>query len=122
MSKHELITYIRNLKQVIDYYVINKIAVTKGIVDDDIIKICNTLVETETIFQNDFYNFLYKEILFYEDLKKKCNNCNLFLKECNKHYIQTKEQLNDLNKEFYTSFILMNINRIICELYDIYGE
>lgn len=122
MNKQDLLAYIRNLKQVIDYYVTKHISLTKGVVDDDILDACNKLVETGTTFNGDFYNFLYKEVLFFEELKRKCTNCDAFLKNADMHYIENRNQLTDMHKEFYKSFIHMNINRLICEIYDIYGE
>lgn len=114
MTKEYILQYIRELKSVIDYHVMNRIPIGDA-VDPDLQGVCEKLVQSGTMPEPRFINELYKFIIYLEGVKSTTDNCDHFLQTINPIYIEAKKHFQDIYLEFFIRMMLMNINRIILE-------
>lgn len=115
MQKNELLVYIRQLKKVLDEHVENQLPIDND-VDKDMRNVCKKIVETKTILEPQFFNELYKFIVYLEDTKMQIHDTEKYLHEIDSKYTEERNSLSGLYREFFVSMALSNINRIICEL------
>lgn len=114
MTKEYILQYIRDLKAVIDYHVINRIPIGDA-VDPDLQKVCDKLVQSGTTLEPQFMNELYKFIIFLESIKNTVDDCDSFIETTDPKYLETKKQFQGIQLEFFIAMVLMNVTRIILE-------
>ena len=114
MSKEYILQYIRDLKSVIDYHVVNGIPIGDA-VDPDLQGVCDKLVQSGIMLEPQFMNELYKFIIYLESVKATTDNSDSFIQTINPKYIEAKKQFQDIYLEFFIKMMLMNTNRIILE-------
>lgn len=114
MTKEYILQYIRDLKAVIDYHVINRIPIGDA-VDPDLQKVCDKLVQSGTTLEPQFMNELYKFIIFLESVKNTVDDCDSFIETTDPKYLETKKQFQGIQLEFFIAMVLMNVTRIILE-------
>ncbi len=114
MTKEYILQYIRDLKSVLDYHVMNRIPIGDA-VDPDLQAVCDKLIQSGTKLEPQFMNEMYKFIIYLESIKSTTDNSDTFLQIINSKYIETKKQFQDIYLEFFINMMLMNTNRIILE-------
>lgn len=114
MTKEYILQYIRDLKAVLDYHVINRIPIGDA-VDPDLQRVCDKLIQSGTELEPQFMNEMYKFIIYLESVKAATDNSDTFIQIINPKYIEAKKQFQDIYLEFFVKMILMNTNRIIME-------
>lgn len=114
MTKEYILQYIRDLKAVLDYHVINRIPIGDA-VDPDLQRVCDKLIQSGTTLEPQFMNEMYKFIIYLENVKATTDNIDTFIQIINPKYIEAKKHFQDIYLEFFVKMILMNTNRIIME-------
>ena len=114
MTKEYILQYIRDLKAVIDYHVMNGIPIGDA-VDPDLQKVCDKLVQSGTTLEPQFMNELYKFIIFLESIKNTADNCDSFIEATDPKYLETRKQFQGIQLEFFIAMVLLNVTRIILE-------
>ncbi len=114
MTKEYILQYIRDLKSVLDYHVMNRIPIGDA-VDPDLQTVCDKLVQAGIILEPQFMNEIYKFIIYLESVKATTDNSDSFIQLINPRYIEAKKQFQDIYLEFFVKMMLMNTNRIITE-------
>lgn len=114
MTKEYILQYIRDLKSVIDYHVVNGIPIGDA-VDPDLQGVCDKLVQSGIMPEPQFMNELYKFIIYLESVKAVTDNIDSFIQTIDPKYTETKKQFRDIYLEFFIKMALMNVDRIILE-------
>lgn len=114
MTKENILQYIRSLKSVIDYHVLNSIPIGEA-VDPELQKVCDKLIKSGITLEPQFMNELYKFIIYLEKAKTESSSCDNFIEIINPRYLEEKKRFRGVHLEFFTNMALMNTNRIIME-------
>lgn len=114
MKNEELLIYFRNLKNIMDSHITTGTPLNHDI-EPELETICNELIKEKIQLTPQFINEMYKNIMYLEIIKSKAVNCDIFIKNANKQYIENKKHFTGLQQEFYKKLIMIHINRITSE-------
>ena len=118
MYQQELIQYFRNFRATLDQHIRDNTKFSKNEINQELISICNKLVENQIYLESEMLNKLYRFYIECENTRAIAADANEFYIAINNKYIAATRQYQNIQGEFFKKMALLKVNEILL-MYDI---